>query len=138
MQNADWSDDELLSWLDEMLSAERMAEVEADLRSDELLRTRIATLIHVRDQGAHTVGAIWRRNRISCPSRRQLSGYLLGTLEQETTDYIDFHIHTVGCRYCAANLNDLEAASAAAGGVERRRQRFFQSSAGYLKGDASS
>jgi hypothetical protein len=59
---------------------------------------------------------------------------LLGALDDEHVDYIRFHIDTVGCRFCAANLADLESQQAeAAEQSTRRRRRYFESSAGYLR-----
>jgi hypothetical protein len=71
--------------------------------------------------------------RLSCPERSQLGSYLLGTLDENQTQYVDFHIQTVGCRYCAANLDDLRAEVPSNGETTTRRSRYFQSSAGYLK-----
>jgi hypothetical protein len=78
------------------------------------------------------VGQIWQRLRLSCPTRAELGSYLLGALPDEEWDYFDFHLQTVGCRYCAANLEDLRETSHSAGDSQQRRQRVFQSSAGYL------
>ncbi len=128
----EFSDHQLADYLDELLPAEEMTVIEKALRESESLRRRVSSVSRKHDQGLHSVGAIWRRQRLSCPSRSQLGSFLLGTLDDELTSYIDFHIRTVGCRLCAANLNDLEKASEQAGDAPERRQRFFQSSAGYL------
>lgn len=125
----------LIGYLDEQLPADRMAEVEAALRRSESLRRRLAMLTRRRDQGEHSVGEIWRRRRVSCPSRADLGSFLLGVLEPEAADYVDFHIREVGCRYCAANLRDLEAAAAEQGEATTRRRRYFESSAGLLRRD---
>ena len=127
-----WTDRELCAWLDEMLSAERMAELEAELRKNENLQARVAQLIHHRDQGGHSVGEIWQREGLSCPARSELSGYLLGTLNKESADYIEFHLMTVGCRRCQANLKDLEEYASQIPDAPARRRRFFESSAGLL------
>jgi anti-sigma factor RsiW len=132
MAKPDFTDDELSAYLDEQLPSERAAEVETALRETDSLRTRVASLIRRRDQGSHSVGEIWRRNRLSCPNRVVLGNYVLGILEPEETEYLDFHIQTVGCRFCAANLADLEA-SRAADDPQPRRKRFFESSAGHLR-----
>jgi hypothetical protein len=43
-------------------------------------------------------------------------------------------VEVLGCRYCQANLADLQSQQAEATQVVRtRRQRYFQSSAGYLR-----
>ena len=135
MAELSFTDDELLAYLDEMLSVERMAAVEQALRDTDVLRRRLASLARRRDQGVHSVGEIWRRRRLSCPTRSQLGSYLLGTLDAKLVDYFDFHIQTVGCRFCSSNLHDLEQAMQATPEIQQRRRKFFQSSAGYLRKD---
>ena len=77
---------------------------------------------------------VWRRGRLSCPGRHQLGSFLLGALPADLAGYIRFHLETIGCRYCAANLDDLrQAADAASSETVRRRQKYFQSSAGYVR-----
>lgn len=128
------SDAELLAYLDEMLAPERAAVVEKELRSSTALRQRASVIARRRDQGGHTVGEIWRRERLSCLTRSQLGSYLLGTLDAGLHAYVDFHLQTVGCRICAANLRDLETAHARADGhSQQRRRKFFESSAGLLR-----
>src|SRR5712671_2767918 len=101
---ADFTDAELLAFLDEGLPVERMAAVESALRQSAELRTRTAALGQQRNAAGHSVGEIWRRGRLSCPTRHQLGSFLLDALPAEHADYIRFHLETVGCRYCAANL----------------------------------
>ncbi|MEZ6124872.1 MAG: hypothetical protein R3C49_17125 [Planctomycetaceae bacterium] len=132
-----WTDRELCAWLDEMLPAERMTELEQQLRDDSALQARVRGLIHRRDQGGHSVGEIWQRAAISCPSRSELGGFLLETLPDDQARYIEFHLMTVGCRRCQANLKDLEDHAASGSEVPQRRQRFFESSAGLLPKDSS-
>lgn len=129
---SEFSDAELVAFLDEALNEERSTELESQLRSDETLRGRLIAVRGRENAGLHTLGAIWRRNRLSCPAREQLGQFLLGTLDSDTTDYIRFHIDTVGCRYCGANLSDLQAAADRRSQTVRRR-KYFQTSAGYLK-----
>ncbi|HUG90617.1 MAG TPA: hypothetical protein VML55_07280 [Planctomycetaceae bacterium] len=126
------TDDQLLAWLDEMLPVAQMAAVEKALRKSEALRRRVANIVRRRDLGAHSVGDIWRRLRLSCPTRSQLGSFLLDTLDRPQADYIEFHIQTVGCRYCAANLADLERAADSRPETQTRRRKYFESSAGYL------
>jgi hypothetical protein len=127
------SDDELLAYLDEMLPAERAAQIEAELRDSPEARQHAAMLIRRRDQGGHTVGEIWRRQRLSCLSRSQLGSWLLGTLDDGEADYVEFHLRVIGCRYCQANLEDLEKSREDASQRERRRRKYFESSAGSLR-----
>jgi hypothetical protein len=128
-----YSDDDLLAYLDEMLPADRMTALEAALRADEALRLRVAAVAHRRDHGVHSVGEIWRRLRLSCPSRNELGSFLLGTLSLTRTEYIEFHVRSIGCRLCAANLHDLELAMKSSAESNERRRRFFESSAGHLR-----
>lgn len=128
----DISDGELLAYLDEQLPAERAARVERELRSSSVMRQQAALLVRRRDQGGHTVGEIWRRHRLSCLSRSQLGSYLLGTASDELADYIEFHLRTIGCRLCEANLQDLRESSQQTPEASRRRRKFFESSAGNL------
>lgn len=127
-----WTDRELSAWLDEMLPADRMAELELQLRSDSALQSQVSQLIHHRDQGGHTIGEIWQRAGLSCPARNELGGYLLETLPADQTQYVEFHLLTIGCRMCQANLKDLEDYAAATDGTPARRRKFFESSAGLL------
>jgi len=130
----DFTDAELLAYLDEGLPVERMAAVENALRASADLRNRTAGLRSQRDGQGHSVGEIWRRGRLTCPTRHQLGSYLLGALPAQLAQYFRFHLETVGCRYCAANLEDLRLASSqSTSETTQRRQKFFQSSAGYVR-----
>ncbi|MEZ6057956.1 MAG: hypothetical protein R3C01_14755 [Planctomycetaceae bacterium] len=133
MQASPFTDDELLAYLDEMLPVERAAALEAALRSSVDLTQKVSQLIRRRDQGGHTVGEIWRRQRLSCPTRSELGSLLLGTADEAEKTYIEFHLRTIGCRVCLANLDDLQASQSADSEAPLRRQRFFESSAGTLR-----
>ena len=58
-------------------------------------------------------------------------------LEPSLAEYVEFHLRSVGCRICAANLDDLERATRTGGTATERRRRFFESSAGHLRGLSS-
>jgi hypothetical protein len=132
--DSEFTDAELLAYLDEGLAVERMAAVENALRASADLRSRTAALRTQRDEQGHSVGEIWRRGRLSCPTRHQWGSYLLGALPADLAQYFRFHLETVGCRYCAANLDDLrQTASQPTAETTQRRQKFFQSSAGYVR-----
>lgn len=125
---------DLEAYLDEALLPADMAEIERQLRSDRELGRELAAINARRDAGVHTLGEIWRRQRISCPTREQLGSFLLGALAPEHADYIAFHIERAGCRFCRANHDDLRARQEEANEtVATRRQKYFQSSAGYLR-----
>jgi hypothetical protein len=126
--------EQLAGYLDDALSEAETAQVEQALRESEPLRRQLRTLMQERDRGEHSLGAIWQRQRLSCPSRDQLGGFLLGALDAAWRDYIDFHLHTIGCSYCLANLADLQALQKEPTTKTReRRQRIYKSSAGLLK-----
>jgi hypothetical protein len=124
----------LYGYLDDALSEAETAQVERALRESEGLRRMLRAIMQERDRGEHTVGAIWRRQRLSCPSRDQLGSYLLQVQEPDLQDYLDFHLQTIACPFCLANLADLrDLQQEPAPKVQQRRRRFFESSAGYLK-----
>ena len=131
-----FTEHELEAFLDEALSPEEMARLEMAVRGQPKLARALAEVRSRRDAGVHSLGEIWRRHRVSCPSREKLGTYLLGALGREHCEYIRFHLETVGCRYCQANLQDLQRQQQeAADNSARRRSKYFQSSAGYLRGD---
>jgi hypothetical protein len=125
---------DLEAYLDEALPAEEMANVERALREDRTLLRQLASIHARRNAGMHSLGEIWRRHRLSCPTREQLGGLLLQTLPEQTADYVAFHLEIAGCRFCQANLRDLEAQLAEDRQIaQSRRRKYFQSSAGYLR-----
>ncbi len=130
-----FSNTELEAFLDESLPVERMVAIEDALRKSDKLQQQLAAINGRRDAGIHSLGEIWRRHRLSCPSREQLGSYLLGVLPRATADYVVFHLDTIRCRYCEASIDDLKTQQSAAEAevAERRRQKYFQSSAGYLR-----
>jgi hypothetical protein len=98
----------LRDYLHDALPDAELVVVEKALRASAKLRALYKEVVEQEDRGEHTVGAIWRRERVSCPSREQLGGYLLGAGDPELIDYVDFHLKTVGCPFCQANLDDLK------------------------------
>lgn len=74
---------------------------------------------------------VWSDLRASCPKRSTIGAGLLGTLDGEWRDYVEFHLHTLGCRFCLANLEDLKRATS--GGPARSRDRILNSTIGFLK-----
>jgi hypothetical protein len=124
---------QLAAFLDEALPPADMAHIEQALRADPELVRAVAAINGRRDAGVHSVGEIWRGHRLSCPSREQLGSYLLGVLPQGEADYTKFHLQTVECRLCQANLDDLVRQNGEqATQADVRRKRYFQSSAGHL------
>jgi hypothetical protein len=125
---------DLEAYLDEALPAEEMAQIEAAIRADAETRSALAMIHSRRDSGVHSLGEIWRRHRLSCPTRQQLGSFLLNVLSAEETDYFRFHLEVSGCRFCQANLEDLQNQQRELTETSStRRRRYFQSSAGLLR-----
>jgi RNA polymerase sigma factor (sigma-70 family) len=74
---------------------------------------------------------IWEEQRLSCPKRSTVGGYLLGTLDKPWHDYVDFHMHQLGCRFCRANLEDLQSQTVEA--PRALRDRIMQSTVGFFR-----
>ncbi len=128
-----FNDSDLEAYLDEALPSEEMSRVEQALRADALLARRLAAVASRHDSGTHSIGGIWRRHRLSCPTREQLGSYLLDALPDDWVEYIAFHLEEIGCRLCLANLADLQQQQKELPAtVQERRRRYFQSSAGHL------
>jgi hypothetical protein len=132
-------DDAMLQgYLADQLPPEDMARVEKALRESAQLRSQLEDVRNDReDIQLHTLGAIWHRARLTCPSRQQLGSYLLDALDPELGAYFQFHLDVVECPFCRANLADLEAqaqASTAAQASKTRQHRILRSSQ-HLLGD---
>jgi len=126
--------EQLIAYLDDALSDSETAQVEQALRQSDALRSQLEGLMTERDRGEHTIGAIWRRQRLTCPTREQLGNYVLQVLDGDHQDYVDFHLQTIGCAFCLANLADLQALQKEPPSrTQKRRRRFFESSAGLLR-----
>ncbi len=130
---SEFSREHLRAYLDDALTEAELARVEQALRSSDDLRTQLRGVMQERDRGEHSIGAIWRRSRLSCPTREQLGSFLLEALEPDYQEYVAFHLKTIGCPFCQANVADLQARQRdATPNAQHRRRRYFQSSAGLL------
>ena len=129
-------DETLRSYLADALPPGDLARVEKALRESADLRSRLEEVRQNRaDTNIHTLGAIWRRGRLTCPTRQQLGSYLLDVLEPALGEYLKFHIEVVECAYCQANIADLKAkASQPQAVVASRHNRILRSSQ-HLLGD---
>jgi hypothetical protein len=123
-------EDTLRAYLADTLPAEAQARVEKALRASAELRARLEDVRQNRgDAGLHSLGAIWRRARLTCPTRQQLGSTLLDALDPELTAYIRFHIEVIECPFCQANLADLKAKTAQPStATQQRRNRILKSS----------
>lgn len=127
-----FTDEELMAYIDERLPSDRAAEVERQLRSSSSLSERLVELLERMDRGDITIGGMWRRGRWSCPPRAVLAGFVSGRLGDGLSQYLRFHIQTVGCRICEAIVQDLRRTDGEEEGLQRTR-KIFQSSAGQLR-----
>jgi len=128
------SREQLHAFLEDALSESEMARVEQALRESDALRKALRQAMLERDRGEHSLGAIWRRERLTCPTRDELTSYLFQVLDETRQDYIDFHLQTASCPYCTANLADLHARQRETEAqAKERRKRIFTSSAAYLQ-----
>lgn len=136
MRDAAIDDETLRSYLAETLPGEASARVEKALRDSAELRARLEEVRQNRaDAGLHTLGAIWRRGRLTCPSRQQLGSYLLDALDPDLGSYLTFHLDVVQCPFCQANLADLKAKSAQPSGASQSRHHRILRSSQHLLGD---
>jgi hypothetical protein len=125
------NDDEALrAYLADTLTPGAQARVEKALRESAELRARLEDVRQNRsDAGLHTLGAIWRRARLTCPTRQQLGSALLDALDPELAAYITFHLDVIECPFCQANLADLKAKTAQPSpATQHRRNRILKSS----------
>jgi len=132
-------DDQMLrEYLADALASEDSARVEKALRDSAELRARLEDVRQNRADGQlHTLGAIWNRARLTCPTRQQLGSFLLDALDPELAAYLTFHLGVVECPFCQANLADLKVQSqtAAAAYASKNRQHRFVQSSQHLLGD---
>lgn len=67
------------------------------------------------------VGSLWVKERITCPHADILLGFVNDGLDPEEKDYIAFHLDTIECPHCQAEVQRLE--DLVARGDERRVER---------------
>jgi len=102
--------------------------VAADLRTEQ---REALTQINLDDVSADSLlTRAWERRRPTCPKRSTIGRFLLKTLDDPWRDYVDFHLNQLGCRFCQANLEDLQRQSLTESSPAR--QRIFQSTIGFL------
>lgn len=83
--------------------------------------------------GTSTLAGLWREEGISCPKRSTLGRFLLGALDDDWREYIEFHVEGAACERCQANLDDLRAEDERDEQARAQlRERCFASSAGFL------
>jgi RNA polymerase sigma factor (sigma-70 family) len=83
-------------------------------------------------EGETLLTQVWEDLRPSCPKRNTIGAHVLGTLEDDWNDYVAFHLNKLGCRFCLANLQDLQQKTADDSG-DQVRDRILQSTIGFLR-----
>jgi hypothetical protein len=128
------SREQLHAYLDDALSDVESARIERAVRDSAVLQNTLRIILQERDRGDHSIGAIWRRNRLTCATREQLGSYLLQVLDDDFQAYLRFHLEEIGCAFCNANLVDLQTAQQESSrAVKARRRRLYASSAAHLQ-----
>jgi RNA polymerase sigma-70 factor (ECF subfamily) len=89
------------------------------------------TFPEAEESASDLIRKTWRANLLSCVKRSTLGALSLGTLDPEWKAYVTFHLETVHCEACAANLQDIRAGGKMS--TPKARERVFASSVGFLK-----
>ena len=91
----------------------------------------VESFLDTDDDPSDLIRDTWKTNLLSCLKRSTLGSFALNTLDGEWYDYVSFHLDTVGCEMCAANVEDLRAQDPTE--ASELRERIFSSSIGFLK-----
>ena len=84
---------------------------------------------------AFTVASVCRQERVSCPHPDILRAFLAGSLAEEASAFVEFHLRESQCPYCNAVSEELEAieADAATGQLEDLRDRLMRSTVAEIR-----
>ncbi|TWU34579.1 RNA polymerase sigma factor [Novipirellula aureliae] len=74
--------------------------------------------------------AAWETHRPSCPKRSTLGKYTLGILSPAWHDFVRYHVETLGCLFCDANLAEFRKLPPTA--PSTINNHLFQSTVGFL------
>ena len=111
-----------------------MAAIEEALRNNPDMGHQLVAIHGRRDAGVHTLGEIWRRHRLTCPSREKITLYIDGKISGEEANYIKFHLEEIHCRLCVASYEDIKISRQTDDEeTESRHQRFLDRSSTYLR-----
>ncbi|MCA9195574.1 MAG: sigma-70 family RNA polymerase sigma factor [Planctomycetales bacterium] len=80
-----------------------------------------------------SLSRIWEAHRPSCLKRTTLGKQSLGLLPKSWSDYINFHVSTLGCLACQANLLDMQNEVLQPSPHDSLRNRIMQSSIGFFR-----
>ncbi len=132
--STEFSDEDLVSYLEERLCEAESSRLEKALRDSPELRVRMSQFLGERTSSEAAPGAVWARNGLSCPDRTSWSAVLLGLVDDaDLLRYATFHLETIGCRRCRANVEELQEAIQGDPERTKRQTRYFESSVGRLR-----
>lgn len=80
---------------------------------------------------ASMITEVWESQRPTCPKRSTIGRLMLKTLEGKWKEYVDFHVNRLGCRFCRANLDDLQKQTEEA--PKALHDRVMHSTIGFFK-----
>lgn len=72
----------------------------------------------------------WEYHRFSCPKRSTIGSFLLQTPDDSRQRCVYFHLSILGCRFCRANLEDLQSETAEH--AQQFQARIMESTIGLL------
>lgn len=81
---------------------------------------------------ADLLTSVWEDHRPSCPKRTTLGKFTLGLLPADWHDFVSFHVNVLACRFCAANLEELQSPQQSPDN-NSLNHRLFHSTVGFLK-----
>jgi len=118
-ENLVYSREYIHAHIDGALSQEETDAFDLEAQVNSELRGQIRAVQSEFDYHNHTVGSLWRRNQLTCPSDQDIADYLRGGLaiiNPEIADYVQFHLTSIRCIYCISTAAELKQ-SAAKGGT---------------------
>jgi RNA polymerase sigma factor (sigma-70 family) len=98
---------------------------------DHVVRTAGTGAASLPVYGDSMVTEVWEEQRLTCPKRSTIGRYLLGTLDAPWQELVDFHLNRLGCKFCRANLDDLQKKTNEDSAVVR--DRILHSTIGFFK-----
>jgi RNA polymerase sigma factor (sigma-70 family) len=111
--------------------------VDVDEKQIALIKHRLIKTLHEKlaaqqaEPSDSALTEVWEENRFTCPKRSTIGRFLLETLEEPWKSYVDFHVNRLGCRFCRANVEDLQKANEAE--QQKAQKKFFESTIGFFR-----
>ena len=118
-ENPAYSREYIHAYIDGALSPEEADAFTLMAYGDSELRGKIRTVQTEFDYHNHTVGSLWRRNQLTCPSDQDIVDYQRGALAiiyPKIADHLQFHLNSIRCIYCISTAAEWKQ-SAAKGGT---------------------